>query len=131
LIEGDKNMSKTNNALATSLTLKFLEKKVDKVEGKVLSTNDFSTAEKTKLAGLSNEAVLYEMPVATDTVLGGVKITGGGLSIGVDGVLTLTLATELADGAMSKEDKAAIIDYETRIAALEAAVEALTPPVEG
>lgn len=28
--------------------------KVDKVTGKVLSTNDYTTAEKTKLAGLSN-----------------------------------------------------------------------------
>lgn len=28
--------------------------KVDKVEGKQLSTNDYTTAEKNKLAGLSN-----------------------------------------------------------------------------
>lgn len=31
-----------------------LEGKVDKVEGKVLSSNDYTTAEKEKLAGLSN-----------------------------------------------------------------------------
>lgn len=31
-----------------------LEGKVDKVEGKVLSSNDYTTEEKEKLAGLSN-----------------------------------------------------------------------------
>lgn len=44
--------------------------KVDKVEGKGLSSNDFTTAEKTKLAGLSN----YTLPEATATTLGGVKV---------------------------------------------------------
>ena len=33
-----------------------LEKKVDKEEGKTLSSNDFTTAEKTKLAGIENGA---------------------------------------------------------------------------
>lgn len=38
---------------ATAMTA-ALEGKVDKVEGKVLSSNDYTTAEKEKLAGLSN-----------------------------------------------------------------------------
>ena len=37
----------------TNLTT-ALERKVDKVDGKVLSSNDYTTAEKEKLAGLSN-----------------------------------------------------------------------------
>lgn len=44
--------------------------KVDKIDGKGLSTNDYTTEEKTKLAGLEN----YELPVATEEALGGIKL---------------------------------------------------------
>ena len=46
-----------------------LNNKVDKVEGKQLSSNDYTTAEKNKLANLQN----YTLPTATNTTLGGVK----------------------------------------------------------
>lgn len=58
--------------------------KVDKVEGKGLSANDFTTEEKTKLAGLEN----YTLPAATADTLGGVKV-GAGLAIS-GGVLSAT-----------------------------------------
>lgn len=58
--------------------------KVDKVEGKGLSTNDFTAAEKTKLEGLEN----YTLPAASADVLGGVKV-GSGLAIS-QGVLSAT-----------------------------------------
>ena len=58
--------------------------KVDKVEGKGLSTNDFTTAEKTKLEGLEN----YTLPAASADVLGGVKV-GAGLAVN-QGVLSAT-----------------------------------------
>lgn len=58
--------------------------KVDKVEGKGLSTNDFTAAEKTKLEGLEN----YTLPPASADVLGGVKV-GSGLAIS-QGVLSAT-----------------------------------------
>lgn len=44
--------------------------KVDKVEGKGLSTNDYTTEEKNKLAGLEN----YTLPVASEGALGGIKV---------------------------------------------------------
>lgn len=47
--------------------------KVDKVDGKQLSTNDYTTAEKNKLAGIQANANNYTLPAATTTVLGGVK----------------------------------------------------------
>lgn len=47
-----------------------VDDKVDKVDGKGLSSNDYTTAEKTKLAGLEN----YTLPTASTTVLGGIKI---------------------------------------------------------
>ncbi len=56
--------------------------KVDKVDGKGLSTNDFTDADKTKLSGLEN----YTLPAATADTLGGVKV-GAGLSI-AGGVLS-------------------------------------------
>ena len=55
----------TSNAVAEALN-----DKVDKVTGKGLSTEDYTTAEKTKLAGLSN----YTLPSATQNALGGIKI---------------------------------------------------------
>lgn len=58
--------------------------KVDKVEGKGLSSNDFTASEKTKLEGLEN----YTLPAATADTLGGVKV-GAGLSIS-EGVLSAT-----------------------------------------
>ena len=54
--------------------------KVNKVDGKGLSTNDYTNDEKTKLAGIEENANNYELPNASDTTLGGVKI-GDGLEI--------------------------------------------------
>lgn len=45
-------------------------KKVDAETGKGLSTNDFTTAEKEKLEGLST----YTLPATSDETLGGVKV---------------------------------------------------------
>lgn len=47
-----------------------LAKKVDAVTGKGLSTEDYTTAEKEKLEGLSN----YVLPAATSSALGGVIV---------------------------------------------------------
>lgn len=48
--------------------------KVDKVDGKVLSSNDYTDTEKTKLAGIATGANKYTLPTA-GTSLGGVKTT--------------------------------------------------------
>lgn len=58
--------------------------KVDKEDGKTLSSNDFTDDEKTKLAGLEN----YTLPTASKEELGGVKI-GNGLDI-QNGVVSVT-----------------------------------------
>ena len=51
-----------------------LGNKVDKETGKGLSTNDYTTTEKDKLAGIEDGANNYTLPVASST-LGGVKTT--------------------------------------------------------
>lgn len=58
-----------------------LSGKVDAVEGKGLSANDYTDGDKAKLAGLTP----YTLPTASAETLGGVKI-GAGLTV-VDGVL--------------------------------------------
>lgn len=62
----------------------LLKSKVDAVDGKGLSTNDYTTAEKEKLAGLDN----YTLPTASADTLGGIKV-GAGLAIN-QGVLSAT-----------------------------------------
>lgn len=72
-----------------------LATKVDKVEGKGLSTNDFTTAEKNKLAGIAAGANAYSLPIASATVLGGIKV-GNNLTIS-NGVLSGTADTHYAN----------------------------------
>lgn len=57
-----------------------LSTKVDKVVGKGLSTNDFTDEWKNKLAGIAAGANAYSLPIASATVLGGIKV-GKNLSI--------------------------------------------------
>ena len=81
--------------------------KVDKVEGKGLSTEDYTTAEKTKLAGIAEGANAYTLPTATASVLGGVKI-GANIAVANDGTISgdYSAATTSAAGLMSSTDKA-------------------------
>ena len=58
--------------------------KVDKVNGKGLSTNDYTTAEKQKLANIANGANNYTLPVATSSILGGIK-SGTDITIDASG----------------------------------------------
>ena len=81
--------------------------KVDKVEGKGLSTEDYTTAEKTKLAGIEANANNYTLPAATTSALGGVKV-GSNLAVDANGVISgdYSAATTSANGLMSSTDKA-------------------------
>lgn len=74
-----------------------LATKVDKEDGKGLSTNDYTTEEKNKLAGLKN----YELPTASADVKGGIKV-GKGLAIDAEtGVLNATGTEVKIDEAIS------------------------------
>lgn len=64
----DSNIARVNDVKT------LVKQKVDKESGKGLSTNDFTTAEKNKLAGITENANNYTLPVASST-LGGVKTT--------------------------------------------------------
>lgn len=78
-----------------------LEKtKVNKVEGKGLSTNDYTTPEKNKLAAIEAEANKYVLPAATTTTLGGI-IVGDRLSIDDTGKLVATYTYTLPTASSS------------------------------
>lgn len=63
-----------------------VDSKVDKVDGKGLSSNDFTADYKSKLEGLNN----YTLPTASATVLGGVKI-GNGIQVAEDGTVSVSI----------------------------------------
>lgn len=70
------NKKISQNTAAISANTTAIQSKVDKVDGFGLSSNDYTSQEKTKLAGLSN----YTLPTASDTVKGGIKV-GTGLTM--------------------------------------------------
>ena len=65
-----------------------LGKKVDKADGKGLSTEDFTTAEKTKLANVAENANNYVLPAATTAARGGVVV--GDNITATDGTISVT-----------------------------------------
>lgn len=119
--------------------------KVDKVEGKELSSNDFTDAYKTKLGGIAAQANKYVLPTATAEIIGGVKVganisySNGTISLSkanvtsalgytpptadtkvtINNTLTSTSTTEALAAAQGKALKDLIDALTTRVAALE------------
>lgn len=92
---------------------------VSKESGKGLSTNDYTTAEKTKLAGIAAGANAYTLPTASASTLGGVKV-GSNLTItngvlaAVQGKVDLTPYLKSADAASTyakKSDISTVFNY--------------------
>ena len=84
-VERATGVEETLNSNITQLQTQ----KVDKVEGKGLSTNDYTTPEKNKLAAIEAEANKYVLPAATASALGGVKI-GSNITLANDGTISIT-----------------------------------------
>lgn len=130
-----------------SARIKALELgKVDKVEGKELSSNDFTDAYKTKLDGIAAQANKYVLPTATAETIGGVKVganisySNGTISLSkanvtsalgytpptadtkvtINNTLTSTSTTEALAAAQGKALKDLIDALIARVAALEA-----------
>lgn len=130
-----------------SARIKALELgKVDKVEGKELSSNDFTDAYKTKLDGIAAQANKYVLPTATAEIIGGVKVganisySNGTISLSkanvtsalgytpptadtkvtINNTLTSTSTTKALAAAQGKALKDLIDALTARVAALEA-----------
>lgn len=95
-----------NSGSSSGVTQEDLEKKVDKVTGKGLSTNDYTTAEKNKLNGIANGANNYAHPAnhpasiitqdANNRFVSDAKITSW------DGKADKTLASTTVAGLVKK-----------------------------
>lgn len=86
-VERATGVEETLNSNITQLQTQ----KVDKAEGKGLSTNDYTTPEKNKLAAIEAEANKYVLPAATASALGGVKI-GSNITLANGGTISITKA---------------------------------------
>lgn len=73
-----------------------LSNKVDKIDGKGLSTNDYTSDEKTKLANIATGAQV--------NVIEGIQVAGSTISP-VSKIVNIPAATQSAAGAMSAADK--------------------------
>lgn len=92
----------------------LLDKKVDIVSGKGLSTNDYTTEEKTKLAGIDAGANAYTLPTAGADTKGGVKI-GSGLTM--TGEVLSADVQDIPAASASQAGMMSAADY-TKLAAL-------------
>lgn len=121
----------------SSLTTNYnteIVKKVDKIDGMGLSSNDYTDAEKTKLSGIASGANKYVHPTHSAHGSGLYKITvdASGHVSAVEGVsksdfvslglpaqdTTYGIATDEADGLLSAEDKQKYDEYDGRISAI-------------
>lgn len=100
----DKILRKSNFAAAmTALIAKLNSLFVRKETGKGLSTNDYTAAEKAKLAGVAVGANNYVLPAPTASTIGGVKagnnvpISEDGTISAIQGQLDLSLYAKSAD----------------------------------
>lgn len=104
-----------NNFLppATAIVSVILDKKVDKESGKGLSANDYTTAEKTKLAGIAEGANKYVHPAYTNIA-------------GPLGLYKVVLTDEghiAHKAAVTKADITPLLDMDAILAALPDAME--------
>ena len=117
----DAAMSSTStNPVQNKAVNSALSNKVDKVDGKELSSNDYTDAEKTKLEGIEEKANNYTLPNATSSTLGGVKV-GTNISVS-NGTISVATGTTSAVGVVKLENAASA---STTTAATPAAVKAV------
>lgn len=128
---------KANADAISTLTTNYnteIVKKVDKVDGKGLSSNDYTDAEKIKLNGIATGANKYVHPTHTAHESGVYKITvdaSGHVSeasavsksdivaLGIPAQdTTYDVATDTTDGLLSAEDKQKYDEYNERIGAI-------------
>ena len=98
--------------------------KVDKETGKGLSTNDYTTAEKNKLAGIDEGANNYTLPTASANELGGIKV-GTNLSIS-NGVLSSTNTDTKVNVKAANTSKAFLLGVTTTPTTNNQALEAVS-----
>lgn len=114
-----QKLNDTTSAINTSLS-----NKVDKETGKGLSSNDYTSGEKSKLAGIAAGANNYSLPKA-GTSLGGVR-SGGDVSI-ANGLISYKSTMPIAKGGTGATNAAQAC---TNLGALPTAGGTMTGPLK-
>lgn len=143
---GDGSVAKAVADAKTGLEAE-IAKKVDKVAGKGLSDENYTTDEKTKLAGIEDGANKYVHPSYNTVVAGLYKITVDGfghissvaavvkddiVGLGIPGQdTTYGDATTDTSGLLSATDKVTYDGYAATIASLQSQIDDLKKLVEG
>ena len=120
-------------ALTTNYNTEIV-KKVDKVDGMGLSSNDYTDAEKTKLSGIASGANMYVHPTYTQYTSGLYKIAIDNFghvkqaeSVSKDDIVALgipsqdttyNVANKATDGLLSAADKKKYDEYDSRISSI-------------
>lgn len=82
------NASSSDLSTLSSRIVDLRDGKVDKINGKQLSTCDYTPEERSKLTGIEAGANNYTLPTASDSTLGGVKVDGSTITIDSNGVIS-------------------------------------------
>ena len=88
-IEDSLTSNATTDALSANMGRVLNENKVDKENGKGLSTEDYTNAEKSKLATVEQNANNYVLPIASDVTVGGSKYNSNDFEVDASGLVTL------------------------------------------
>lgn len=115
-------LQKLNDTTSTINT--SLGNKVDKIDGKGLSSNDYTSGEKSKLAGIAASANNYSLPKA-GTSLGGVQ-SGGDVTI-ANGLISYKSTVPVAKGGTGATSASAAC---TNLGALPTAGGTMTGPLK-
>ena len=91
----DTNGEKTTVQAELEIIRASVNERVEKVEGKQLSTEDYTTEDKTKLASIAEGANNYVLPEASTITLGGIKVDGS--TIVVENGVAKAKASDAAD----------------------------------
>ena len=111
------------SALGNKANITDLDGKVDKVEGKGLSTNDYTTTEKEKLAGIAAGATANTGTI-TEVQANGTSIAASGVanipaaSTSKYGVTKLSSSTSSTSAALAATPKAVKSAYDLAAAAM-------------
>ena len=104
IVENVLTSTSTVNALSAAQGKVLNDAKVDKVSGKGLSTNDYTTAEKNKLAGIATGANNYTHPASHPASM----ITGLPSSLPADGGTADKVKNKLSAGSKAFDGSAAV-----------------------
>lgn len=124
---GARNTQMGNSTVQTELDLlnTKLANKVDKTSGKQLSTEDYTTEEKTKLAGITEGANNYVLPEASTTTLGGIKVDGS--TIVVENGVAKAKTADSADYTARAEIEELKNETEVKVSELQTSINDIAP----